>query len=716
MHGCGWVGFERRWLSPYADLAFSDVANDGASWNLSFCGDAPTPQSENAKVASPVTGTNLRPLANACRGGRDSTVLGSPCQRQSPRRRRYGAGQRHDARARRVRLKAEFFHVFALLFDLLQFGFPVLALAGVFVGEGRGVVLERDRLNFCRALHVEVVRVRPYPMSVPRGHRIGDFDVGMGQAPFAEPADEEPIENLIFDKGAFRPDGSEIGLMVELRRGVGVASRRSGYDGVGNAERRAEFRKNLLLEVGIGGDGCLDVKLVHLPPFRHGRETVHIEFHRVHRFDFRRLVVLRLVRVEDAAVASGLRGRFDHRARVAAQLGEERKCRDEFGDAAMLLRAVLAVDVHHVLGRNDQRVRKAAQRRFGMVAQDAVGTGVAVAVVDDAVHHDRLVERFTSERICRARRQRGEVVARHAVGVNQLEIEFHRAVECWVVRQHHERLAVGGAGDADRAELGREANHFRPRGEVAFDAGVEVIVVRTETEARARADGVVRDGLHHAAGVRVVLNLEARTHTERPPNVGVRVRIGGQVVRPPPVGRFRRGVGGDEVGADRVEERGAGRRGGFAAPEEAKRVFHNAAVLRVDGLGEREDEDRIGTVLWTHDVRDLIERQGVWRVEVNDIGVVEVASEIVADLHLLVVRFEEAKEHAADDEFAALFGWRVGDGDCHALIPDADHLSLFHVVVERELNLLLERFGSVDLVTVECLGLFHWQISPFEIE
>ena len=59
--------------------------------------------------------------------------------------------------------------------------------------------------------------------------------------------------------------------------------------------------------------------------------------------------------------------------------------------------------------------------------------------------------------------------------------------------------------------------------------------------------------------------------------------------------------------------------------------------LWVDGLGEREDENRMRTVLGTHDVRDLIERQGVRRVEVNDIGVVEVASEIVADLHLLVV-------------------------------------------------------------------------------
>ena len=43
---------ERRSLARYADLAFSDVANDGASWNLSFCCDAPTPQSGNAKVAS----------------------------------------------------------------------------------------------------------------------------------------------------------------------------------------------------------------------------------------------------------------------------------------------------------------------------------------------------------------------------------------------------------------------------------------------------------------------------------------------------------------------------------------------------------------------------------------------------------------------------------------------------------------------------------------
>ena len=60
-------------------------------------------------------------------------------------------------------LDTQLFNEVALLLDLFEFGFPVLALAGVFVGEGRGVVLERDRLNFCRALHVEVVRSSGFP-------------------------------------------------------------------------------------------------------------------------------------------------------------------------------------------------------------------------------------------------------------------------------------------------------------------------------------------------------------------------------------------------------------------------------------------------------------------------------------------------------------------------------------------------------------------------
>ena len=133
----------------------------------------------------------------------------------------------------------------------------------------------------------------------------------------------------------------------------------------------------------------------------------------------------------------------------------------------------------------------------------------------------------------------------------------------------------------------------------------------------------------------------------------------------------------------------------------------------MDGLGEADEEDRVGTVLRIVDAVNAIERQGVRRVEVNDIGVVEVASEIVADLHLLVVRFEEAEEHAADNETAALFGGRVSDGDCDALIPDADHLSLFHVVVEREVNLQLERLRSVDLVAVERLGLVGFHCVSF---
>ena len=36
---------------------------------------------------------------------------------------------------------------FLLLFELGEFGFPVLALSGVFGGKGGGLVLERNRLD-----------------------------------------------------------------------------------------------------------------------------------------------------------------------------------------------------------------------------------------------------------------------------------------------------------------------------------------------------------------------------------------------------------------------------------------------------------------------------------------------------------------------------------------------------------------------------------------
>ena len=57
-----------------------------------------------------------------------------------------------------------------LFLELGEFGFPVLALSGVFGSKRRGLVLECNRLDAGGSQHVEVVEHRPEPCGVPDGY------------------------------------------------------------------------------------------------------------------------------------------------------------------------------------------------------------------------------------------------------------------------------------------------------------------------------------------------------------------------------------------------------------------------------------------------------------------------------------------------------------------------------------------------------------------
>lgn len=357
--------------------------------------------------------------------------------------------------------------------------------------------------------------------------------------------------------------------MVEFRGCVGVARRSSGDDGVWDAHCRADFGKHFFLEVGVCGDGGFYIQFVHLPPFGHGRELVDVERDGVHRLNLGSDAVLGLIGVEDAAVLSRLFRRGYDGVCVAAQLGEERKRGGKLGNAAMLFRTVGTEHMDHVCGGNEHGAFLGKIAVAGMAYEDAVRDWVAVLVVGDAVHHERLAATFGGRAGARPSRfgRRGLRpfhVARHAVGVDERKVELDGGAQGWILREKDERLAVAGAGDAHGAELFAETDAFRPSREVAFDARVEAVVGGSIAQARAIADGVIGEALDHAASVGVVLVLVARAHTENAARVRRSVRIGGEVVGLPPVGILRGRFGGGEVRTDGVEE-AAARCDGFAA-------------------------------------------------------------------------------------------------------------------------------------------------------
>ena len=95
-----------------------------------------------------------------------------------------------------------------------------------------------------------------------------------------------------------------------------------------------------------------------------------------------------MLRVQDAAVLCRLFRRGHDGVCVAAQLGEERKRGGEFGNAAMLLRAVGTEHVDHVRGGYDDGAFLGKIAVGRMAYEDAVRDGVAVGIVGDAVDCD----------------------------------------------------------------------------------------------------------------------------------------------------------------------------------------------------------------------------------------------------------------------------------------------------------------------------------------
>ena len=145
---------------------------------------------------------------------------------------------------------------------------------------------------------------------------------------------------------------------------------------------------------------------------------------------------------------------------------------------------------------------------------------------------------------------------RHAVGLNQLDVQLDWRIDARVRRQRREHLAVGSLGHSHCAQLLGQAGVRSPIRKRLFDTTVGLAVAGKHLQARPGAYGVVGERQHDPLGVGVIGRFVAGSLAELPSDVDAVGRICRQAVSHRPVpdvldGGLRRIVFGANKGRER---------------------------------------------------------------------------------------------------------------------------------------------------------------------
>ena len=297
------------------------------------------------------------------------------------------------------------------------------------------------------------------------------------------------------------------------------------------------------------------IKLSHFPSGRNRQHHVPFQRNGIHGLDFIRFAVRRGIRVENRRkIRRGLR-RGKHSKIVSAQLGKQRQCRCDLGNATMQSRPVLTVNVNHVFRRNvDRIVPRHIPDVAGMVLQNPVVRRISPTVIRDPVDTGIIFEpaQFTG----------------NTIRLDQLQVQFHTVADFGIRCQHGKRFAILTAGHSHRPEFRSKTNGIRPAHECRFHSIIERLVGGKHLQSRTRTDGVVCEHLHQSSGVGIVGDFVARAHPQRPADFRRGLHVRRQMVRRRPVTpvvpcRLRR----IKPGADKLFRRGSAPKNGFESVE-----------------------------------------------------------------------------------------------------------------------------------------------------
>ena len=174
-----------------------------------------------------------------------------------------------------------------------------------------------------------------------RGQKSGDQDG------FVEPGPQHSVEYDDTHVCLVNTDRFVVGLVIQPTRGVVVPAAVAAGHIEWHVQAAGDLVQDFFLELRIRGRRLLGLNLAEFPTARENGGHAALEFHQVHRFDRVGLSVGRGVGEEDCGEVGRRLGRRQHGQRVTSQLGEQRQCWRDLGNAAALARPIRAEVMDH---------------------------------------------------------------------------------------------------------------------------------------------------------------------------------------------------------------------------------------------------------------------------------------------------------------------------------------------------------------------------------